>query len=259
VDNRAGAEGIIGTDTVVKARPDGYTLIIISSAYTMNPAVMKLPYDPVTALDFIIKIGKSFLVLVVGPALPQVNSVKDLLAAARAKPGQIVLSSSGGFLHFATALFMSLSKEKFNLVLYKGGYPALMDIVGGQTHAGFQASPAALPHLKAGRLKGIAVGSLARVDMLPDLPTLDELGLKGYECANWYAIATAAHTPRPIVDKLHAEIARYFTSPETLKVMAAMGASVDIKNVDEMRKIIPEEIRKWTKVAIDTGMPREKL
>jgi tripartite-type tricarboxylate transporter receptor subunit TctC len=257
VDNRAGAEGIIGTDTAVKARPDGYTLVIISSAYTMNPAIMKLPYDPPTALDFVLKIGKSLLILIVGPSLPQVNSVNDLLAAAKAKPGQIVLSSSGGFLHFASAFFMSLSKEKFNLVLYKGGYPALMDIMAGQTHAGFQASPTVLPHIKSGKLRGLAVGSLARSEMLPELPTLDESGLKGYECANWYAIATAAHTSRPVVMKLHKELVGYFTSPETVKVLAGMGIVLEIKTADEMRKIIPQEIAKWTKVALEAGMPRD--
>jgi tripartite-type tricarboxylate transporter receptor subunit TctC len=255
VDNRAGAEGLIGTDLAAKARPDGYTLIIISSAYTMNPVTMKLPYDPLTALEFVAKIGKSFLVLTVGPALP-VSSVKELLAAAKAKPGQIVFSSSGGFLHFATALFTSLSKEKFNIVLYKGGYPAMMDVIGGQTHAAFQASVPVLPHLRSGRLKGLAVGSLTRVEMLPDLPTLDETGIKGYECANWYAVATASGTPRPAVMKLHNEIVRYFTSPDMLKQMTAMGAEVDIKTPEEMRKIIPAEIAKWTKVAIDAGMPR---
>jgi tripartite-type tricarboxylate transporter receptor subunit TctC len=255
VDNRAGAEGIIGTDLAVKARPDGYTLIIVSSAYTMNPVTMKVPYDPPTALEFVAKIGTSFLVLAVGPALP-VNSVKELLAAAKAKPGQIVLSSSGGFLHFASALFVSLSKEKFNIVLYKGGYPAMMDVIGGQTHAAFQASVPVLPHLRSGKLKGLAVGSLKRAELLPDLPTLDELGIKGYECANWYAIATASGTPRPIVKKLHDEIARYFTSPEIQKQLTAMGAVIDIRNSDEMRKIIPVEIAKWTKVAIDAGMPR---
>jgi tripartite-type tricarboxylate transporter receptor subunit TctC len=255
VDNRAGAEGIIGTDLAVKARPDGYTLVVISSAYTMNPVVMKLPYEPRTALEFVAKMGSSFLVLVVGPSL-QVNSVKDLIAAAKAKPGQIVLSSSGGFLHFASALFTSMSKEKFNIVLYKGGAPAMMDILAGQTHAGFQASVPVLPHLKSGKLKGLAVGSLTRIEMVPDLPTLDESGLKGYECANWYAIATASATPKPIVKKLHDEIARYFTSPEMQKQMAAMGAIVDIKDADEMRKIIPAEIKKWTQVAIEAGMPR---
>src|SRR5688500_6233135 len=131
VDNRAGAEGIIGTDLAVKARPDGYTLLMVSSAYTMNPAVRKLPYDTPNALEFVSKIGASFLVLSVGPSMP-VSSVKDLLAAAKAKPGQIVLASSGGFMHFATALFTSLSKHDFNIVLYKGGFPAMIDVIGGQ-------------------------------------------------------------------------------------------------------------------------------
>ena len=255
VDNRAGAEGIIGTDLAVKARPDGYTLVIISSAYTMNPVVMKLPYDPLTALEFVAKIGRSFLVLVAGPSLP-VSSVKELIATARAKPGEIVLSSSGGFLHFATALFTSLSKEKFNIVLYKGGYPAMVDIVAGQTHAGFQASVAALPVVKSGKLKALAVGSLTRAELLPDVPTLDESGLKGYECANWYAIATASGTPRPVVTKLHDEIVRHFTTPEVQKQITAMGAVLELKGPDEMRKVIPAEIAKWTKVAAEAGMPR---
>ncbi len=257
VDNRAGAEGIIGTDLAAKARPDGYTLLVVSSAYTMNPVIMKLPYDPVTALTFASKIGTSFVVLTVGPKL-QVTSVKDLVAAARARPGEIVLSSSGGFLHFASALFTSMSKEKFNIVLYKGGAPAMMDVIAGQTHAAFQASAPVLPHLRSGRLRGLAVGSLTRAELLPDLPTLDESGMKGYECANWYAIATASGTPRPIVKLLHDEIARYFTAPETLKQLGALGISVDIKTAEEMQKIIPAEIAKWTKVAIEAGMPREK-
>ena len=255
VDNRTGAEGIIGTEMAVKAPPDGYTLVIISSAYTMNPVVMKLPYDPLTALTFPARIGRSLLVLVVGPSLP-VNSVKELIAAARAKPDQIVFSSSGGFLHFATALFTSMSKEKFTIALYKGGFPAMLDVVAGQTHAGFQAGPAVFPMLKAGKLKALAVGSLTRSELLPDIPTLDESGLKGYECANWYAIATAGRTPRPIVMKLHDEIVRYFSSPEVQKQFTNMGGVIDLRGPDEMRKIIPEEIAKWTKVAAEAGMPR---
>src|SRR5687768_8912707 len=113
VDNRPGFQGVIGTDLAAKATPDGYTLLMVSSAYTMNPVTLKLPYDPLKALEFVAKIGASFLVLSVGPSL-QAKSVQDLLAAARGKPGAIVLSSSGGFMHFATALFTSLSKEKFN-------------------------------------------------------------------------------------------------------------------------------------------------
>jgi tripartite-type tricarboxylate transporter receptor subunit TctC len=256
VDNRAGAEGIIGTEIAVKATPDGYTLIVLSAAYVMNPAVRKLPYDPLKALEFIAKIGASFLVLSVGPLLP-VNSVKDLLATAKRRPGEIVLASSGGFMHFASALFQSLSKEKFNIVLYKGGFPAMIDVIGGQAHAHFAVSVPALPHLRAGRLKGLAVGTLKRADLLPDLPTLDEEGIKGYDAANWYAIATAAGTPPAVVKRLHTEIANYLRQPETQKRITAMGAVIDIKTADEMRQIIPAEIAKWTKVAIAAGMPRE--
>ena len=227
VDNRSGAEGIIGTDIAVKARPDGYTLLMVSSAYTMNPAVRKLPYDSIRALEFVAKIGASFLVLSVGPLLP-VNSVSDLLAAARAKPGQIVLTSSGGFMHFATALFTSLSKHDFNIVLYKGGFPAMIDVIGGQAHAHFAVSVPALPHLRSGKLKGLAVGTLKRAELLPDLPTLDEVGIKGYDASNWYAIATASGTPRAIMMRLHNEIVRYFISPEVQKQMTAIGAVIDL-------------------------------
>jgi len=255
VDNRPGYQGIIGTDLAAKAAPDGYTLVMISSAYTMNPVTLKMPYDSIRALEFVAKIGASFLVLSVGPLLP-VNSVKDLLAAAGRRPGEIVLASSGGFMHFASALFQSLSKQKFNIVLYKGGFPAMMDVIGGQAHAHFAVSVPALPFLRSGQLKGLAIGGLKRTELLPDLPTLDEAGVKGYDAANWYAVAAPSGTPRAIVMKLHNEITRYFTAPEMRKTMTAMGAVIDIKTPDEMRKIIPAEIAKWTQVAIDAGMPR---
>lgn len=256
VDNRPGFQGIIGTNLTVNSAPDGYTLAMISAAYTMNPVTLKMPYDSLRALEFVAKIGASFLVLSVNPSLP-VSSVKDLVAEAGRRPGEIVISSSGGFMHFASALFQSLSKQKFNIVLYKGGFPAMMDVIGGQAQVHLAVSVPAIPHLRAGRLKGLAVGTLKRAELLPDLPTLDEAGIKDYDASNWYAVAAPAGTPRPIVMKLHNEIAAFFTSPEMREKMTAMGAVIDIRTPDEMRKLIPVEIAKWTKVAIDAGMPRE--
>jgi tripartite-type tricarboxylate transporter receptor subunit TctC len=255
VDNRAGGEGLIGTEIAVKARPDGYTLLLASSAYVMNPAVRKLPFDSLKALDFIAKLGASFIVLSVGPSMP-VNSVKDLLAVAKNKPGEIVLTTSGGFQYFASALFASLSKQDFNIVLYKGAVPAMIDVIGGQAHATFAVSVPALPHLRSGKLKGLAVGTVKRAEVLPDIPTLDEAGVKGYDASNWYAIATAAGTPQSIVTKLHDEIARYFKRPDVQKQVTVMGAVIDVKTPDEMRKFIPAEIAKWTRVAVDARMPR---
>lgn len=256
VDNRTGADGIIGTDIAVKARPDGYTLLMLSSAYVMNPVVRKLPYDTLTAMEFVAKIGASFLVLSVNPSL-RVNSVQDLLAVAKEKPGEITLASSGGFMYFASALLKSLSQRDFNIILYKGGAPAMIDTIAGQVNATLAVSVPAIPHLRSGKLKGLGVGTLKRVELLPDLPTLDEAGIKGYDASNWYAIATASGTPRPIVMKLHDEIVKYFTTPEIQKQMTAMGAVLDLKSPDEMRKLIPLEIDKWTKVAIAAGMPRD--
>jgi tripartite-type tricarboxylate transporter receptor subunit TctC len=257
VDNRTGAEGIIGTEMAVRAAPDGYTLVVLSNAYVMNPAVRKMPYDAAKALDFVIKLGSSATLLCVGPALPA-NSLKEVLAAAKAKPGQITLGSSGGFQHFATALFRSLTGHDFNIVLYKGAGPALVEVLGGQLHGTIVPIVPVLPHLKSGKMKALATGTLKRSAILPELPTLDELGVKGYDAANTYAIATPAGTPPAIVNQLHTAIASYMRSPGTVKLLTAMGAEVDIKTGEEMRKIIPVEIAKWTKVAIAAGMPREQ-
>lgn len=255
VDNRPGFQGILGTDLAVKADPDGYTLVVISSAYTMNPVIYKMPYDTLTALEFVAKMGASFLILSVNPS-SSANTVSDLLAAAKSKPGELTMSTSGGFMHFATELFKSVTKTNFNVIMYKGGNPAMIDVMGGQVNANLAVSVPAIPHLRSGKLKGLAVGLPKRSDLLPNLPTLDEAGVKGYEAANWYAIATASGTPKPIVTKLHDELAHFFTSPEMMKKMTEMGAVVDIKTPDEMRKIIPAEIAKWTKVAAEAGMKR---
>jgi tripartite-type tricarboxylate transporter receptor subunit TctC len=256
VDNRPGADGVIATDIVSRANPDGYTLIILSSAYAMNPAVRKLPYDPRTAIDFVMKVGDGPTILTVGPAL-QVDSVKALFAVTKSKPGQIIFGTSGGFQYFATALLKTLSGQDFNIVLYKGTAPALIDIIGGQTHASIAPVVPSLPHLRSGKLKALAMGTMKRGTMFPDLPTLNELGVKGYDASNWYTVAVPPGTPRPIVDRLYKEIAAYMTAPETVKQFTAMGGEVDLKGPEDVRKFVSEETAKWRKVAIDAKMPRE--
>src|SRR5215212_9452930 len=175
VDNRAGAEGIIGTDTVAKANPDGYTLLMASTAFAMNPAaIKKLPYDSIKDFDWVATFAKAPVVIVVGPAAP-VSSLQELLNLARSKPKYITIASAtGGFNHFVSAMFRSQAGIKAEIALYKGGAPALIDVVSGQAHMSVQPIPTAGPHLRSGKVKALAVSSTKRVSAMPDVPTATE-------------------------------------------------------------------------------------
>lgn len=253
VDNRPGADALIGTDLAARSAPDGYTLLLASAAYTTNAAVRKLPYDPLKAFDWVAMLGSGPTALTVGPLLP-VNSVKELLAVAKAKPGQIIMASAGGFQHFAHALFGSLSGQDLTIVLYKGGGPAMIDVMGGQAHMTIGSIVQSLVHIRSGRLKAIATGSAKRAVVLPDLPTIAEAGVPGYEAANWWSIAAPAGTPPAVIARLNAEIGSYLRLPETRKRFTDEGVEVDIKTPEELRRMIPADIAKWTKVAKAAGM-----
>ena len=256
VDNRPGAEGMIGTEIVARANPDGYTLLMASTAFTMNPAVIrKLPYDPIKDFDFVATFGRAPVVITVGPGAP-VGSLKDLIALAKSKPNYITMASAGGFMHFVSAMFRSHAGFTGEIALYKGGAPALIDVMSGQAHVAVATIPTANPHLRSGKVKALAVGAAKRAPSLPDVPSTVEAGLPSYQAAIWWAWAATGGTPQAVINKLNTEIAAILKLPETAKRFAVDGAEVDIRTPAEIRKMIPEDLAKWAKVAQDAGMQK---
>src|SRR5262245_63877104 len=257
IDNRPGAEGMIGTDTVAKSAPDGYTLLMTSTAFVMNPAVIKkLPYDPIKDFDWPTMLGRGPVVIVAGPSLP-VNNLKELVALGKAKPNHITMASAGGFMHFVSAMFRSQARIDAVIALYKGGAPALIDVMGGHAHMAIATIVTASPHIRTGKIKALATGGTKRVSVMPDLPTVAEAGLPGYEASIWWAWAATGGTPPAILNKLNTEVTAILNLPETAKRFALEGAEVEIRTPAEMRKLIPVDLAKWAKVAQDAGMQKQ--
>ena len=255
IDNRPGAEGMIGTEIVARATPDGYTLLMASAAFTMNPAVVrKLPYDPIKDFDWVAMLGNAPVVITVGPSVP-VNSLQDLIALGKSKPNYITIASAGGFMHFVSAMFRSHAGIDAVIALYKGGAPALIDVISGQAHVAVPTFVTANTHIRSGKIKPLATGGAKRLPTLPHVPTAAEAGLPGYEAAIWWAWATTAGTPAAVINKLNTEVAAILRLPETERRFAAESAEIDIRTPAEIRKMIPVNLAKWAKVAKDAGMP----
>ena len=248
VDNRAGADGIIGTEIAARSQPDGYTLLFASAAFAVNGATRKLSYDPFKSFSWIGTLGFGPSVLVVGPAL-KVNSAKELIAYGRANPGKLTMATSGGYAQFASELFNHLAGMKMLVVVYKGGFPALLDVMGGQAHVNLGSLIQTLPHLQSGRVKALATSGSKRAAAAPDLPTIAESGVTGYEANNWWAIAVPAGTPPGVIAKLSAELTRYLKLPETIKRFQAEGVEAEIRTPAEVNKMLPVEMAKWKNVA----------
>jgi len=256
VDNRPGAAGNIGSDLVAKSAPDGYTLLMGTvGTHAINPSLYsKMPYDHVKDFVPVVLVAGVPNVLVVNPALP-VNSVADLIKLAKDKPGQINFASSGSgtSIHLSGELFKTMAGVDITHIPYKGSSPALTDLMGGQVQIMFDNLPSALPQIKAGKLRAIAVTSLKRAPVLPDVPTISESGLPGFEASSWFGVLAPAGTPAPIVARINAEVNKWLQSTDARERLLSQGAEAAGGSPEQFANHIRAESEKWAKVVKASG------
>jgi tripartite-type tricarboxylate transporter receptor subunit TctC len=256
IENRPGAGGNIGTDVVAKAAPDGYTLIVGTvGTHAINASLYsKMPYDHVKDFAPVILLSKTPNVLVVNPSLP-VNSVADVIKLAKSKPGELTFASSGAgtSIHLSGELFNSMAGTKMQHIPYKGSGPMLIDLISGQVNMAFDNLSASIQHIKAGKLKALATTGVQRPPNLPDLPTIAEAGLAGYDSTSWNAIFVPAGTPREIVERLNRETRAILESPETRKFFTEQGAEAGGGTPADLAEFVRAETAKWQKVVKDSG------
>ena len=255
VDNKPGAGGLIGIEAGVKSAPDGYTLVMVSSSYSVNPALYKLNFDPVADITPVIQLSQGPQLLVVNPALPA-SSLQELVALAKQRPGAISFASSGqgSITHVAMELLCSLSAIKMMHVPYKGTGPALSDTVAGHADVFLSAPSALLPYVKSGRLRALAVTTRMRTPALPDVPTVEETGFPGFEMILWHGLIGPKGIPQKIVDRLHADVSRVLVSKDAVEHLrndaSAPAGGTPEQFLDQIRK----EIARWRKVVEEFGI-----
>ncbi len=251
VENRGGAGGNIGMEHVARSAPDGYTIVMaLTAQLAVNPGLYpKLPYDPLRDYAPITLLGNGAYVLVVHPSLP-VKSVKELIALAKSRPGQIAYSSSGSGSggHLANELFDSMAGTRMLHVPYKGGGPALMDLIAGQVQVLFATQLASWPHVQSGRIRALASSVARRPASLPDLPTVAESGLPGFDAGVWYGILAPAGTPREIIMKLNGEVVRALNQPDYRKLLVSNTIEPVGSPPEELARHTKSEIAKWARV-----------
>lgn len=255
VENRAGAGGTIGSEMVAKSKPDGYTLMITSPTHVISANLYKgLSYDALKDFTSIAKVADGPYVLVVNPGLPA-KTVRELVEMAKAKPGTIDFASSGNgsTQHLVGALFVSMAGAPLNHVPYKDSSRATQDVVGGQVKVGFVGTPIAIPQVKNGRLRALAVTTPARSSQMPDVPTLQEAGVAGYEATIWVALLGPAGMPRDMVMRLNGDIDRLLKTPDVRPAIIATGLEVSTGTPEELTALIRAEYDKWGRVIRETG------
>jgi tripartite-type tricarboxylate transporter receptor subunit TctC len=260
VDNRPGAGAIVGTELGARAAPDGYTLTMgVSSAFGINPTLYsKLPYDAIRDFAPISNIALTPQTLVINPSHPA-KTVKELVAAAKSKPGAVAFASlgSGSTSHLTMEMFRSAAGIQLNHIPYKGSPTAHADVMTGQVAIMFDAIPAVLPQIKAGKLRGIGIGSKARSPLLPEVPTIAESGYPGFEAVGWIGLVAPASTPAAVLDKLNAEIVRMVNEPDVKERLNTLAFTPVVGTRAEFAAFIKSEIAKWGKAVRESGAKAE--
>jgi tripartite-type tricarboxylate transporter receptor subunit TctC len=259
VDNRPGAGSIVGTDAAAKSNADGYTIVMVDTGFSITPALYaKLPFDAARDFTPITEVIRVSNWLVVNPSVPA-KSVSELVALARAKPGQLTFGSGGvgSPFHMAGEQFKLAAKIDITHVPYKGGGPAISDLIGGQITMAFPTMAVALPLVNGGKLRALAVVAPKRASVLPDVPTIAEAGVPGVTLSSWYGVLAPAKLPKPLLDKLHAEIMRVLEAPDVRKRFSTQSAEVIGSSPAEFRNLIESEITTWRNVAKAGGIKPE--
>ena len=258
VDNRGGAGGVLGTDIAANADPDGHTLLIISVAYAFNPAMYKLRFNPDTAFVPVAILGTGPNALTVNPKLP-VNTAKDLIAMAKAQPGKLNYASSGvgSFQHLGSELFKIMAGVNIVHVPFKGGGPAMADVISGNTEICLGSLIQMIPHVDSKRLKMLGIGGKTRAKVYPNVPTIAESGLPGYDASNWWGLLAPAKTPPGIVTQLRAVTSKILAQPDLQKKFEGQGAETVKMSPDEFGRFIKTEMVKWGRVVKEAGIKAE--
>ncbi len=255
VENRAGAGGLVGIEAVAKAAPDGYTLLLVSGSLTIIPSLFpNVRYDPVKDFTPVTLATRQPYIAVVHPSLPAKN-IRELIALARARPGQVTYASagSGGAGHLGMELLKTMLKVNIVHIPYKGSGPALIDVLGGHVSLMFASAPSAMPHIKTGRLRALAMTGSQQSAAVPGVPTIAESGLPGFETYGWYGVLAPAGTAPPIIARVHGAIIKAMAAPEVMERIVADGSEAVAGTPEQFADYIKRDIPKWAKVIKESG------